>query len=326
MSDIFISYAREDKDKAKLLAEAFSQQGWSVWWDRQIPPGKSFDETIEAALNAARCVIVLWSKESVLSRWVKTEAAEGAQRGILVPILVEQVPIPLEFKRIEAADLSDWRIGSSHPEFDEVLKIVAHMVSDQTFPKQKPPHTKISLGNWWKTVPGLFIGTAGVITAVIGLGFALHQIGLVGNRDGTAPAKAAQSIPARKARDSSTGSLVVSEEEEPNDQITESNVVEVGTRIRGKMSDEDRDFYRFETSPGASERTRVLLRKLTSAGFWADVSIYDQAEKLVEHGSERGDTPVSLAFDSKPNASYYVTVKSLYGQRKGAYELEMREE
>jgi len=85
MSDIFISYARADKHKAELLADAFSRKGWSVWWDRQIPPGQSFDDTIESALNSARCVIVLWSTHSVSSRWVKTEAAEGADRGILFP-------------------------------------------------------------------------------------------------------------------------------------------------------------------------------------------------------------------------------------------------
>ena len=53
MSDIFISYARADKEKAELLANAFSRKGWSVWWDREIPPGKSFDETIENALSSA---------------------------------------------------------------------------------------------------------------------------------------------------------------------------------------------------------------------------------------------------------------------------------
>ena len=109
MSDIFISYARADKEKAELLANAFSRKGWSVWWDREIPPGKSFDETIENALSSARCVVVLWSKTSVSSRWVKTEAAEGAERGILVPALIDNVKIPLEFKRIEAADLSPVR-------------------------------------------------------------------------------------------------------------------------------------------------------------------------------------------------------------------------
>jgi len=128
MSDIFISYARADKEIAALLANAFSRKGWSVWWDREIPPGKSFDEVIENALNSARCVIVLWSKDSVSSRWVKTEAAEGASRGILVPALIEKVQIPLEFKRIEAADLSDWQGDSPHTEFDQLLRTVASMV------------------------------------------------------------------------------------------------------------------------------------------------------------------------------------------------------
>ena len=59
MSDIFIGYAREDRDKAKTFAELFQQQDSSVWWDRNIPPGRSFDEE---ALGAAKCVMVLWSK------------------------------------------------------------------------------------------------------------------------------------------------------------------------------------------------------------------------------------------------------------------------
>jgi len=128
MSDIFISYARADKDKAELLTNAFFRKGWSVWWDREIPPGQSFDETIESALNSARCVVVLWSKHSVSSRWVKTEAAEGAERGILVPAMIDNAPIPLEFKRIEAADLSDWEGEASHREFDQLLKSVAAMI------------------------------------------------------------------------------------------------------------------------------------------------------------------------------------------------------
>jgi TIR domain len=67
MSDIFISYAREDPNKAKAIAELFQQQSWSVWWDRNIPPGRSFDEVIEEALGAAKCVVVLWSKNSASS-------------------------------------------------------------------------------------------------------------------------------------------------------------------------------------------------------------------------------------------------------------------
>lgn len=174
MSDIFISYARADKDRAEHLAEAFSRQGWSVWWDREIPPGKSFDETIENALNSARCIIVLWSRDSVSSRWVKTEAAEGAERGILVPALIDKVQIPLEFKRIEAADLSDWQGDSPHSEFDQLLKTVASILGAGA-PIQTLTNTNLRSRRWWKTMPGVLAATAGVITAVAGLIVVLYQ-------------------------------------------------------------------------------------------------------------------------------------------------------
>jgi hypothetical protein len=177
MSDIFISYARADKEKAELLANAFSQKGCSVWWDREIPPGKSFDEVIENALNSARCVIVLWSKDSVSSRWVKTEAAEGAARGILVPALIDNAPIPLEFKRIEAADLSDWQGDFSHREFDQLLRTVAGMV-DGTAPagiQQMPTNIEVRSRRWWKTKFGVLAVTGGVIIAGIGLIAVLRQ-------------------------------------------------------------------------------------------------------------------------------------------------------
>ena len=138
MSDIFISYAKEDRGKAKDIAEALKQQGFSVWWDRSIPPGETFDTVIEDALDAANCVIVLWSKTSVSSDWVKIEASEGKQRGILIPVLIERdVRIPLVFRRIQAADLRDWEGKLPHPGFDNLLKVVAGILGRPVQPSQK---------------------------------------------------------------------------------------------------------------------------------------------------------------------------------------------
>jgi hypothetical protein len=128
MSDIFLSYATADRDRAKSLAHALERQGWSVWWDRKIPPGRTFDEVIEEAIKAARCVIVMWSETSVSSKWVRTEASEGERRGILVPVLIDEVEIPLAFRRIEAAQLADWDGISDHPEFNILLESVERLV------------------------------------------------------------------------------------------------------------------------------------------------------------------------------------------------------
>ena len=125
MSDIFISYAREDRDKAQALAELFQQQDWSVWWDRNIPPGRSFDEVIEEALGVAKCVVVLWSKNSASSDWVKGETGEALRRKILVPVRVDSKNVPLEFRRLQTVDLSDWKGGAGHPELRGFLEAVA---------------------------------------------------------------------------------------------------------------------------------------------------------------------------------------------------------
>jgi hypothetical protein len=128
MSDIFLSYKSEDRPKAKISAEALERHGYSVWWDRIIPPGKTFDQVIEEALDAAKCVIVLWSKESVISDWVKNEAREGARRRILVPVLIDDVKIPFEFRHIQAAQLIDWQGTLPNPEFDLLLESVGQIL------------------------------------------------------------------------------------------------------------------------------------------------------------------------------------------------------
>jgi hypothetical protein len=138
MSDVFISYANLDRRIAQALADALEALGWSVWWDREIPLGKAFDQVIEEELNAARCVIVLWSEASARSRWVKTEAAAAAERERLLPVLIEDVAIPFEFRRIQTAMLSGWTGDREHPEFQRVVDSIRGMLGEPPARKAAP--------------------------------------------------------------------------------------------------------------------------------------------------------------------------------------------
>jgi formylglycine-generating enzyme required for sulfatase activity len=138
MSDIFLSYKSENREKAQIIADALEQKGFSVWWDPIIPPGRKFDEVIEEELNAAKCVVVLWSEKSVNSKWIRTEAAEGDRRGILIPVLIEDVTPPLAFRLIEAAKFIDWDGTVPNPEFDLLLGSVSKMLG-----KVPAPETEI---------------------------------------------------------------------------------------------------------------------------------------------------------------------------------------
>jgi len=132
MSDIFISYTNADRPGATILVGGLEQQGWSVWWDRAILPGKAWDKVIEEALDNSRCVVVLWSQHSIRSDWVRTEAEEAKGRGILVPVLLDRVNIPLAFRGIHAANLAEWGGQLQSPAFAELVRAVSEVLSYDT--------------------------------------------------------------------------------------------------------------------------------------------------------------------------------------------------
>ena len=108
MTDIFLSYSHTDMPAARRFAEAFGREGFTVWWDAALRSGEAFDSVIEAALEAAKAVVVLWSAASVQSRWVRAEATLAERSGTLVPVMVESCRRPIMFELIHTPDLSHW--------------------------------------------------------------------------------------------------------------------------------------------------------------------------------------------------------------------------
>ncbi|MDQ8020244.1 MAG: toll/interleukin-1 receptor domain-containing protein [Moraxellaceae bacterium] len=139
MADVFISYASEDRASAHLLAQALAAQGWSVWWDREIVTGEAFDHAIERELEAAACVVVVWSEHSVASEWVKNEAAAAAERGVLLPLRISDVKLPLEFRRKQTSDLLGWRGEPGHEGFQALCRAITHVTQRQ--PAARPAVT-----------------------------------------------------------------------------------------------------------------------------------------------------------------------------------------
>jgi adenylate cyclase len=129
MADVFVSYARTDKARVAPLVAAIEAKGWSVWWDPEISPGQEFDDQIDAEINAAKAVLVVWTPISVASRWVRGEAREAAERGILVPVRFEQARLPMDVRAIHTTDLDGWREDPSHPAVKECLHALAAMIA-----------------------------------------------------------------------------------------------------------------------------------------------------------------------------------------------------
>ncbi len=132
--DIFLSYNREDQAMARRFAEAFERQGFKVWWDATLRSGEAYDEVTESALRTAKAVVVLWSRRSVVSRWVRAEATLADRNKTLVPAMIELCDRPIMFELTQTADLSSWRGAANDPAWLAFLTDVARFVE-----RERPP-------------------------------------------------------------------------------------------------------------------------------------------------------------------------------------------
>jgi hypothetical protein len=140
--DIFLSYARHDRDIARMFASAIGDEGFSVWWDASLRSGETFDEVIEQNLREAKAVVVLWSRHSVASRWVRAEATQADRRNKLAPAIIEACDRPIIFELTHAADLSDWAGDARDPNWrafmDDLRKLAGTSLDNETSAGPRP--------------------------------------------------------------------------------------------------------------------------------------------------------------------------------------------
>ncbi|TNE57369.1 MAG: TIR domain-containing protein [Alphaproteobacteria bacterium] len=131
LADIFISYASRDLHRVEPVVRHLTESGYSVWWDRKLQGGTMFSREIEAEVQKARVVIVVWSPASLESRWVADEVDLALQTGKLVPIAVDGVKAPMGFRQIQTIDFSSWG-GGQEPCLETLLNAVSHHMAGTT--------------------------------------------------------------------------------------------------------------------------------------------------------------------------------------------------
>jgi tetratricopeptide (TPR) repeat protein len=169
MASVFLSYDRDDADRARAIATAFEKAGHSVWWDLHVRGGAQFGKVIEEALKAADAVVVLWSSHSVESSWVKDEATAGRDSGRLVPVTIDGTEPPMGFRQFQTIDLSRWTGRGKPIELRTLLTDVETMTSSAVARVQltEPPTASVSpRSNTWRPVLSL----VGVFALLLALG------------------------------------------------------------------------------------------------------------------------------------------------------------
>jgi TolB-like protein/Tfp pilus assembly protein PilF len=166
-TSVFVSYSRDDQKRAQPVISALTAAGFKVWWDGLLEGGDTFLPTTEAALEGADAVVVLWSKTSVASHWVRDEATVGRDRKRLVPLSLDGSDPPLGFRQFQVIDVSKWRGRHDAPEMQRVISAIALLNG------QAPPAIARSGNGIGRR--GLIAG--GAVLAAVGGSLAIWKLG-----------------------------------------------------------------------------------------------------------------------------------------------------
>lgn len=162
LGDIFISYKSEDRARAARLVRALTESGQTVWWDQNIGLGDAWRHRIAERLDQARCVVVLWSSLSAGADggFVQDEAARAMRHGTYLPVLIDEVEVPLGFGSVQSHSLAGWHGSREAPRFKVLLARILEMTGREapapaSSAAARPGRRQLLLGG------GVLLGVAG---------------------------------------------------------------------------------------------------------------------------------------------------------------------
>jgi serine/threonine-protein kinase len=166
-TDVFVSYKAEDRARLRPLVSALEAEGFTVWWDTHIGGGAHWREDIQEHLDAAKCVIVVWSKRSVgiEGDFVRDEANRARKRGAYLPVRLDPVEPPLGFGEVQAISLRGWKGDRSDPRFLTITEAIRRRIAGEDI-------AHVDLGNHGASLSRrtVVVGSAVGATAVLATG------------------------------------------------------------------------------------------------------------------------------------------------------------
>ena len=159
---LFLSYSHVDDARARRIASALEEAGYTVWWDALIEGGAAFAKSIGSALESADAVVVMWSASSVESDWVRDEAAQGRDRQCLIPISLDGTRPPLGFRQYQVIKFRSWRGRRDSPQFVALERAISSCSGSPVPPVRTRP-TRMSRR-------AALIGGVGAAAAMVGGG------------------------------------------------------------------------------------------------------------------------------------------------------------
>ena len=152
---VFISYSRKDSARVRWIEDNLAAAGISFFIDRRTPTGSRWETHLQDKIEHCTCLLVIWSQSSRKSSWVIREVTYADDRKkTIVPLRLDYVPPPEDFRHLNVADLHQWRGSSEYPEWHKVLKAVeASGLTRQQVSLPRASHLRAALRDAAAVVP-----------------------------------------------------------------------------------------------------------------------------------------------------------------------------
>lgn len=287
MVDVFISYAREDQGKVQLLAERVQQLGYAVWWDRDLPPHKSYGDVISEKIGAAKAAIVVWSEHAAASQWVRAEADTAREQHKLIQTAIDDTRPPMPFNMLQFVMLGDWKGEDDHHGWRKVKESLAELCSadGDAEPAAALPVAAADVPKKERSKTSLVIALAAIagVTAV--------AVTSIMSRDNTDPEPASVDTP-------EAGFPIEATIDDPDGFAYVRNAPARGAAVVGRVMnyeiiyarEQNADWWEVLTEDGVHgfvERSQIITiedieREAEAAAADVDVAAQDSEEAMIE--------------------------------------------
>jgi len=134
MADVFLSYARADAATSVIIKDVLESLGLTVFYDSEtIETGQEWPDALDSELREAKVIVGVWSKLSLDRKWVRIECNLGMERGILVPIQIEEISAldkPAAFSTVQFSSLVGWTGDTTEVEWLKALQAISRIIRD----------------------------------------------------------------------------------------------------------------------------------------------------------------------------------------------------
>ena len=187
MADIFVSYAPRDRQFAAPFIERLEARGWNIGRHPETSPDAPPQTEKTAELAAVRCVLALWTANSVASQRVNADARASLRRQTLISVRLEEVQLPLAFRQTRSCDLFDQPDGADEHALDALMSALRLIIEGPALAAVKrSPRSRLSRG------AVLTIAVALVMATTVGI-WAMRPGQETLRREATLPATSAPS-------------------------------------------------------------------------------------------------------------------------------------